>query len=68
MNPESVLTTITGLVAGAAVAWWRRGVYDRKLIHFNVNLDKWAHYKESERQAPGAVVDMRMAHAREGDR
>lgn len=35
---------------GAAFAWWRGMVFARKLRHFGIDLDAWAHYDERERQ------------------
>lgn len=51
MNADSVLLAITCFVVGVAFGCWRTMVYARKLIHFGVSLDEWAHYDEYTEQA-----------------
>ena len=50
-NADVVLTVMAGFAAGVGVGWWRCMVYARKLRHFDVNLDAWAHYDEHTKQA-----------------
>ena len=51
MNLELLSAFAVGLVAGMSFGWWRAMVFARKLRHFSVNLDHWAHYDEHTRQA-----------------
>lgn len=50
MNQELLIALAFGFMVGAALGWWRCMVYCRKLHHFGVNLDAWAHYDAVVRQ------------------
>lgn len=51
MNLEILSALAFGMAMGVGLGWWRCMVYARKLRHFAINLDEWAHYDPAVRQS-----------------